>query len=179
MSPVKQKILLLLLAGVALGLSHSFGRQKRVYKEFARAWKSIDEQKLKDEIRQLYQSKLIERRQNADGSLTFMLTEKGKVKALTFHFGQMKLKKKEWDRKWRLVVFDIPEKFRAGRDALRIKLRELGFYRLQKSALVFPYDCEKEMEFLIEYFGMRRFVRFCIVERIDNELHLKKIFHLT
>lgn len=84
----------------------------------------------------------------------------------------------EKDGKWRIVVFDIPEKKRHGRDALREKLCELGFYELQKSVLVFPYPCQDELDFLIEYFGLRRYVRVGILETIDNELHLKKYFQL-
>lgn len=178
MSSTKQKILLLLMAGVAFGLSYSPQGQKKVLKEFGREWKNIDEKKLKDEIRQLYQSKLISKKQNSDGSLTFVLTEKGKLKTLTFHFDNMKIKKENWDKKWRMVVFDIPEKLRSGRDALRKKLKDLGFYELQKSVFIFPYECREEIEFVTEFFGMRRFVRFCVVESIDNEPHLRKIFHL-
>jgi DNA-binding transcriptional regulator PaaX len=76
------------------------------------------------------------------------------------------------------VVFDIPEKLKRGRDALREKLKELGFYELQKSVFVFPYECRDEIEFIIEIFELRKYVRFGVLEEIDNELHLKKIFEL-
>jgi DNA-binding transcriptional regulator PaaX len=178
LSSTKQKILLLLLAGVALGLSYSPRRQQRILKEFGEEWEKIDEKKIKDEIRQLYQSKLIERKQNADGSTTLTLTDKGKLRALTFHFQDMRVSDKDWDGKWRIVVFDVPEKLRFGRNALRAKLKALGFYELQKSVLVFPYECEQEIEFIVEFFNMRRFVRFCRVEYIDNEVHLRKVFRL-
>ncbi|MDO8474009.1 MAG: hypothetical protein Q7S62_00420 [bacterium] len=177
-SPTKQKILLLLLAGVAFGFAYTLGRQRKILKELGREWQKIDEKKIKDEIRQLYQSRMIQRKENSDGSETLLLTKKGKLKALTFHFEHLKIKKENWDGKWRLVIFDIPEKIRAGRNALRRKLRDLGFYELQKSALIFPYACEKELKFIIEFFGMRRFVRVCIVQSIDNEPHLKRVFGL-
>lgn len=178
-SPTKQKILLLLLAGVAFGFAYTPGRQRKILQELGREWQKIDEKKIKDETRQLYQSKLIQRKKNPDGSETFILTGKGRLRALTFHFDNMKIKKEHWDGRWRLVIFDIPEKIRTGRNALRRKLRALGFYELQKSALIFPYTCEKELEFIIEFFGMRRFVRVCVVQSIDNEPHLKHVFGLT
>jgi len=90
----------------------------------------------------------------------------------------MKIKRENWDGKWRIVVFDIPEKIKRGRDALREKLKELGFYELQKSVFVFPYKCQNEIEFVIEFFNLRKYVRFGTLDSIDNNLHLKKIFKL-
>lgn len=176
---LKQKILLLLFGGVTLGCVYSPRRQLRIIKVMAREWQKIGEKELTDEIRKLYRSKLVETKFNPDGSQTFILTEKGKLRALTYRFDEMTIKKQDWDGKWRIVVFDIPEKLRRGRDVLRNKLTELGFYELQKSVFVFPYQCEDEINFIIEYFDLRRYVRMGILEKIDNDLHLKKIFKLS
>jgi len=176
---IKKKILLLLFGGMAFGYSITPNRQWKVLKEISQGWKEINKEKLRDEIRQLYQSKLIRRKENPDGSYTIVLSEKGKLKALTYCFQDMKINKKEWDGKWRLVIFDIPEKKRRGRDALRDKIKEIGFYELQKSVFVFPYECKDEIDFIIEFFGLRKYVRFGILDSIDNELHLKKIFKLN
>ncbi len=178
MSPTKQKILLLLLAGLAFGYSYTPQQQWRTLKQTHQEWKKINEKKLRDEIRQLYQSKLIGKRENPDQSITLFLTNKGKFKALTYHFEKMRINQDNWDDKWRIVVFDIPEKLKKGRDALRRKLKELGFYELQKSVFIFPFECQNEIEFIIEFFGLRRYVRVGILEHIDNEAHLKKIFKL-
>jgi len=178
MSPLKQKILLLLFSGLAFGFAYTPKRQWRILKGIAREWKRIDKEKLRNEIRKLYQSKLVEKKRNSDGSYTLLLTDKGKLKALTYHFQEMKIKKDNWDGKWRIVIFDIPEKLRQGRDALRDKLKNLGFYELQKSVFVFPYECKNEIEFIIEFFNLKKYVRFGVLELIDNEFHLKKIFKL-
>ena len=177
-SKIKEKLLLSLLAGIAISFSRSSIRQWKIIGSIPREFKKIDENALKQEIRNLYKTHLVSKKENADGSLVFELTQKGKLKTLTFVFENMKIERKDWDRKWRLVIFDIPEKLRKGRDALRKKLRELGFYELQKSALVFPYECEDELEFIIEFFDLRPFVRVAILENIDNELHLKEYFKL-
>ena len=176
---VKKKILLLLFGGMAFGYSITPNRQWKVLKEISQGWKEINKEKLRDEIRQLYQSKLIKKKENPDGSYTIVLSEKGKLKALTYYFQDMKINKKKWDGKWRLVIFDIPEKKRKGRDALRDKIKEIGFYELQKSVFVFPYECKDEIDFIIEFFELRKYVRFGVLDSIDNELHLKKIFKLN
>jgi len=178
MSPTKQKILLTLLTGVALGFSYSPNMQYRIIKEMGREWKKINKEKLKRDIRDLYRSHLIEEKENSDGSLTYVLTKKGKLKALTYHFNEMKIKKPKWDGKWRIVIFDIPEKLKLTREYLRQKLKDLGFWELQKSVFVIPYPCEEEIDFIIEYFNIRKYVRCGILETIDNDLHLRKIFKL-
>lgn len=176
---VKEKVLLLLLAGFALGYTHSPHKQWQLLRGMAKEWKKIDERFLREEIYRLYRSKLVHSQDNKDGTLTFELTEKGKIKALTYHFEEMKISKKGWDNKWRIIIFDIPERLRRARDTLRDKLKELGFYELQKSVFVFPYECKDEIDFVIEFFYLRKYVRVGVLETIDNQLHLKKIFNLV
>ena len=175
---MKEKIILLFLAGFSLSFTYSLHKQWKIFKEVGKEWQKINERKLWSEIRGLYKSKLLRREEGADGSFTFILTDKGKIKAITYHFDKMKIERKDWDGRWRIVVFDIPEKMRRSRDVLRDKLERLGFYELQKSVFVFPYQCEDEINFIIEYFNLRQYVRTGILEKIDNDLHLKKIFKL-
>ena len=51
-SPIKQKILLLLQAGVALGFNHSPRRQFWILKQIKKEWKDIDRQYLYRIIRE-------------------------------------------------------------------------------------------------------------------------------
>jgi len=175
---LKQKIILLLMAGVALGFSRSSLQHYRIYKNIGKEWKKINERKLKEGISELYRSKIVKEKANPDGSFTFVLSEKGKLKALTYHFNQIEIKKETWDKKWRIVFFDVPEKYRWGRDSLRKKLKELGFYELQKSVFIFPYECKDEIDFIVEYYGIRKYVRFAIIDYIDNDVYLKTKFSL-
>lgn len=175
----QKKILLLLLGGLVLGLSAnpkmSFGILKSIQKE----WKEIDKEMLKKAIKSLYQSKLIKEKENADGTITLVLTDKGKERALTYNLDNIEIKKpNQWDKKWRVVLFDIPEKIKKAREAMRRHLKNLGFYEFQKSVFVHPYDCKDEIDYLIEFYDLRRFVRFIIADSLDNELHLKNYFKL-
>ena len=170
--------MLLLMAGVALGFAYSPNRQRKIFREFSKEWAKIDQQQLKRNIQALYRSKLIKVKENREGTVTFILTEQGQQKALTYRIGEMQIPKQKWDGKWRIVAFDIPEKSRTSRDALRNKLQDLGFYELQKSVLVYPYECKNEIEFLVEFWDIRKHVRYGILEIIDNELHLRNHFKL-
>lgn len=45
-----------------------------------------------------------------------------------------------WDKKWRIVIFDIPESKRGRRIQFTRYLRQLGFQRLRKSAYIHKHN---------------------------------------
>lgn len=176
---VQRKILLLLLGGLALGLSGSPKTYFQILKTIGRDWREINKQSLKRAIKNLYKSKLITEKQNPDGTITIVLTSEGKKKALTYDLDKMQIKKPvKWDKRWRIVLFDIPNKQKKIRDILRFHLKKLGFYEFQESVFLHPYDCKDEIDYLIEFYDIRKFVRFIITDSIDTELHLKSHFNL-
>ena len=84
----------------------------------------------------------------------------------------------QWDKKWRIVIFDIPEKKKKAREALRKKLKELGFKELQKSVFVYPFECEDEIDFITEVFQIRPYVRFIKAVSITNEEQIRLKFNI-
>lgn len=180
LGPNQQKVLLLIFTGVGLSLTRTPKQYFRILQEVPKEWRKINKRSLERAIYSLYKSKLVSEHENPDGSLTMILTDQGKKKALTFNIDNMEIKKpKVWDKKWRMVVFDIPEKKRVARDVLRETLKRLGFYEFQKSVFVHPYPCKDEMDYLIEYYNIRPHVRIVTATELDNELHLRKIFGVS
>lgn len=176
---IQQKILLLLEAGFALALSGSPRSSFRILSVAARQWSHINKRALRNSIRKLYEAKLITTKDNTDGSVTMTLSQSGRQKVLTYKLDEMKITPpRSWDKKWRIILFDIPEKRRRIRDTLRHHLQQLGCHELQKSVLVHPFECRNEVDYLVEFFHLRPFVRFITAEFIDNELHLKQKWHL-
>ncbi len=176
---IQQKILLLLLGGVALGLSGNPRRFFRILGKIRKEWKDIDEQKIRRSIRALYESKLVKEVKNKDGTITLFLTKKGKKKALTYNLNEMEIKSTiRWDGKWRIVLFDIPEKIKGKREIIRAHLKRLKFFEFQKSVFIHPYDCCNEIEYLVEAYELRKYARFMVATELDNELHLRKHFEL-
>lgn len=174
-----QKILLLLLGGIALGLSGSPSRYSRVLKSISKDWKALDRQELYRSIRRLYESKLIDYSEHTDGSVEVILNREGRGVALKYKLDEMTIKSPtRWDQKWRVILFDIPENQKSLRDTLRMRLKQLGLLELQKSVFVHPYECRNEIDFVIELYNARRYVRFIEASHIDNELHLKRKFRL-
>lgn len=54
----------------------------------------------------------------------------------------------------------------------------VGFYPMQKSVFITPYPCRDEVDFLIEIFDVRPFVRFVVAREIDIGIQLKDMFDL-
>jgi len=179
LSSTSQKILILLIGGISLGLTRSPMRYFKIIKDMGRAWREVNKKQLSDSIRSLYRSKLVDMKEGKDGSIKMILTEKGKNKIISYNFEQMIIPKpNKWDKKWRIITFDIPENFKEARNALREKLNNLGFLKYQKSVFIHPYECKNEIDFVIEFFNIRPYVRYIVVESLDNELDLKKRFGL-
>ncbi|MDO8676261.1 MAG: hypothetical protein Q7K16_01270 [Candidatus Azambacteria bacterium] len=179
LGPASKKVLLLLEAGVVLSLTRRPDHYFRILKKVSKEWHKINERYLRETIKRLYQSKLVDYRENRDGTVVLTLSEKGKNKILKYDLDKIEIKKPtRWDKLWRLVVFDIPEEKRSGRMALAAKLKELGFYPMQKSVFVHPYECKNEIDFVVEMFNIAPYVRFLRVKDIDIELDLKERFRL-
>lgn len=79
------------------------------------------------------------------GEIIYKLTKAGRDKAIL-----MKDEDENWDGKWRLVIFDIPEKRRAARQFLRKKLKEWGFRKWQRSVWACKKNCTRQLEDVIK-----------------------------
>src|SRR3989339_2001216 len=175
----KQKILLLLSSGLVLSLSRSPKNYFKIMKGLPSAWKEIDKNRLYRAVREFYNERLVDCKEDKDGFVKIVLTKEGEKKALKFKIDEMEIKKPaKWNGEWRVVVFDIPDRFKKAREALRIKLKELGFLELQKSVFILPYECEDEINFIVEVFLIRPFVRIVRAKSFTNEEQLKIKFNL-
>src|SRR3989344_1068129 len=142
-------------------------------------WDKIDRRLIYNAVRRLNQKRLVELVGKGD-KLYIKITSNGKKVVKNFDYDDIELAKpKTWDKKWRLVIFDIPEKKQKERRALSKKLKDIGFYALQESVFVYPYDCCDEIDFICEFLLISRFVNYCIVESVyKREGDLREIFNL-
>lgn len=93
-----------------------------------------------------------------DGNeVKFRITTQGKNK-LARNFSLSGIQNKKWDKKWRIVIFDIPEKLRWRRDSLRKKLKELGFGMVEESAWISPHAFEDDIREFIDAQSLREWV---------------------
>lgn len=106
------------------------------------------------------------------------LTEQGKRHLRILMLQESVKRPRKWDGKWRVLIFDIPERRRALRVKLRHTLRSLGFHRLQDSVWVYPYDCEDLIALLKSDFRVGDDVRYIIADSIERDAALRRIFKL-
>lgn len=107
------------------------------------------------------------------------ITDAGR-KAFAFEQAKVALKnqKKKWDGRWRMVVFDIPERRSAIRHRLRRIMGEIGFIRLQDSVWVYPYDCEDFIALLKAELKIGKDVLYAIADTIEHDQVIRKHFSL-
>ncbi len=177
--PSTKKILTFVAAMGKIGLVFAFPKAAKALvslpyqNEFPNRWRT------KQIIKQIAKQKFVTIKENKDNTVTVKITQNGIVRALTYHLKSMKLiKPKSWDKKWRVVIFDIPEKYKKIRDIFRARLKQLGLYHLQDSVFVSPYSCLKEIEFLRQLYGVSFTVRYLLVEKIEDDYQIKKYFNL-
>ena len=152
----------------------------RIYRVPLKAyWKFRQEDKIKfsQELYRLKQRGMVkEYLKGKEPSLE--LTGKGKGALRKYLSNQFVIKKPpKWDKKWRLVIFDIPDDKRSARDILRHKLESLGFFELQESVYVYPFECKAEIELLKKLYYISPYVQYVIADRIETETDLIEQFY--
>ncbi|MEK7617561.1 MAG: CRISPR-associated endonuclease Cas2 [Patescibacteria group bacterium] len=83
-----------------------------------------------------------------------------------------------WDKKWRLVVFDIPEDSKDKRRLLRFLLKKQEFFKLQASVYISPFALNREAIAYLSETGLIDFIRIMRVDEMDNDRKLKNHFRL-
>lgn len=112
------------------------------------------------------------------GVVTIKLTDKGRKQVFRFT-DQVRIQKPLiWDRKWRVVVFDIPVKKNGEHALFRRKIKNLGFQQVQKSVWAFPYKCEDEVLFFAKELRIENTVEIFTVQKMIHEKELRKRFDL-
>ncbi len=112
-----------------------------------------------------------------DSKNNYFLTDKGQNKLLSFSSDLIKTQIK-WDKKWRVIIFDIPK----GREKTRQKLRNViqgyGFMMLQKSIWIYPYPCEDLVTLLKGELRLGKQLLYMVVDALEADDHIRKHFKI-
>ena len=155
----------LTLAAVAPGIVGILGkaaiaRKKERKERYGALWHSFHH---------LKKSRSLEYVGEKNGEMVYRLTNDGETKLRAFVLETLAIQNPtKWDGKWRVVVFDIPEKYRRARKAIHKKLVDMGFYPMQKSVLAHPFPCEHEIEFIKDFFNIKPYVDILPVSEMPN-----------
>jgi CRISPR/Cas system-associated endoribonuclease Cas2 len=107
------------------------------------------------------------------------LTEQGKAELRWIKVRDFKFEKpKKWDKKWRVLIFDIKEDRKLLREKVRRTLVAMGFARLQDSVWIYPYDCEDLITLLKADFKIGKDVLYMIVDELEYDFSMREKFGL-
>ncbi|MEK7060478.1 MAG: CRISPR-associated endonuclease Cas2 [Patescibacteria group bacterium] len=84
-----------------------------------------------------------------------------------------------WDGKWRVLIFDIKETRKRARNTLRKLLAGAGFFRLQDSVWIHPYQCDEFVALVRAHLasGVGE-LRSLVVEALESDKPFREHFGL-
>ncbi len=192
LSPRTKDILKLIGAGIVLsslimapGLGYAIKAIQDEYRRSKRErdwreWEKYNLPRLRYMLKRMMRANLLRQQENPDGTTTLALTQKGKLRELTYNIEEMEIQKPSaWDGQWRLIIYDITKFKKREADMLRRVLTKLNMHRLQKSVYLYPYPCKNELEFLRHYFNVPEAVLYLIVSRIEHDEAFRRYFGLV
>ena len=141
---------------------------------------NIEEKRLRKSLEKLEQKEIIDIDEK-DGKIFVKLKDKNNLTVLKYSTKALldfKRKRKNWNKKWFLVFFDVPEIQRNKRNYLRKFLLDIGFYRYQQSVYIFPYECENELGLIKKIVEGAKYIKYIIAEKIEDEKLIKSFFKL-
>ncbi len=165
---ITSREILLKLVDFAMYPLKDYHPYKRSYWEYE-SWRIKDKEGFRRKINYLRRMRYI--KIFTEGKEKFIeLTPIGLERVSKLSINEIKIPKpSHWDKKWRVIIFDIPEKKHYNRDIFRDQLIEMGFLQLQKSVYVYPYECTNEIVFLSERLSIVKNVTIMISEIIQGE----------
>lgn len=166
-----------LVAPSAIMIAKPFLDEKR--RKERELWKRYNPSFLKRSIRRLHQQKLVDITRH-DGKEVVILTEDGKRRILKYALDELAIATPgRWDRRWRMVIYDVDSRKKRLRDVFRGALKSLGFYQLQKSVWLYPYPCEQQISFLREYYGVGNEVLYVVATTLEDDAPYREYFGLV
>jgi len=167
----------LFVAPTAIMLAKPFLDEKRRREQDE--WKQFNPRYLRRTIARLREQKLVTIEQR-DGQQIVVLTKNGKRRILKYSLDELTIEKpKNWDGRWRLVIYDVPKNKKYLRDVFRGTLKNLGFYPLQESVWLYPYPCEEQVTFLREYYDVGNEVVYVVATKLEDDGPYRTYFGLS
>jgi len=170
--------IILYLADFIVGMNQVFDRHGMYRKNIKDYWnwRQIDRARFSKDLYRLKKEKLV-KYYIKDKEKYIELMPKGFKRLLKYQIEEIKIKKpKMWDKKWRIVIFDIPDNKKGSRNILRETLKRLGFIRLQESVFIYPFECKTEIDFIAENYRVKPFLKYIIADILEGDHELLEEF---
>jgi len=133
------------------------------------------------ELRKIFmkmkREELVDYKEFPDGNIEIKILKNGIKKVLINNFDNIQFKiSQKWNKKFYVIIFDIPNNYKKQRDLFVRKLKELNFYQLQKSVYVFLYNPQEIIDFLANILDISPYIRILEASKIENEEEILAYF---
>lgn len=122
-----------------------------------------NEQSVRVAVSRMMKQGWLESEKKGNKSYYFM-TARGEARIEEAAIRIFKLMPNDWDGKWRILMYTIPEEKRQIRDELRKELLWSGFGSFSNGCWISPNNLEKEVNLLIEKYDIQSYVDFFVSE---------------
>ncbi|MEK7096128.1 MAG: hypothetical protein AAB896_02450 [Patescibacteria group bacterium] len=106
---------------------------------------------------------------NQAGRVRYTITPAGAYRLQALALDEIRiLSPRTWDKKWRLVAFDVPVKQSRQRQEFVARLHALNFFMLQRSLWIHPFPCFKEVEKIASHYNVLRHCSLMEIAQTDE-----------
>jgi RNA-binding protein YhbY len=127
-----------------------------------------NKESIRQSLRRLNRQGIVKKR-----GANFMLTKQGR-EMIEKIISRERILKKKWDKKYRLVIFDIPEKKRGARNWLRSELYMIEYSQLQMSVFIGKHPLPEDIIKDIEHHGIGKYVNYLLVKNVYDKKRINK-----
>ncbi len=114
-----------------------------------------------------------------NGTERLVLSDTGKEKAWSYLAEDLHIKnQKRWDKKWRVLMFDIPESKGRIRREVSWKIRDIGMKTIQNSVFISPFPCKDEIDKVIQHYNVTKYFIYFEADTIELEQDILQIWNL-
>ncbi len=143
--------------------------------------RKFHDRSLRRSLKKLGDNRLVEFRME-NGKEVLSITEEGKKRIVMLDAVDDRLKltpPHHWDKKWTVIMYDIPEEQKRARDEFHSQLKRIGCFQYHKSVFVHPSDCRDIIDYLSHLFEIQRYVLHFITPSLGkNEYIVRRHFNL-
>lgn len=146
-------------------------------KPLRKFWKNMDERERKRDLQRVVYGMKERGYLAGEYEHGLQLTDKARKRLVKIEFDALVSQpQSQWDKRWRIIIYDIPEEHKYGRNALTARLRRYGCFQLQKSTWITPFPCRKDIELITTRFAVDEYVTYFEAIHLDNAAPLIRRF---
>ena len=174
-------ILMIVEVGTILAMALMAPNALQILKPFLGQGKRKDHERkrIRQALDALHRQEMLEYFEKR-GKTYLRITQKGRTAIRRFDIDTLVLPQQAWDKKWRVIFFDIPEQKGHARRVFQRRLEVLGCMRLQKSTFIYPHACHDQIDSLTSFWDITLFVHYFETANLGTaQWAAEKFFHLS